>query len=208
MNSSTGGDRRAVTALWTLALFFALLAAAGLAGLDQIVAGSLSEGAVDSFWGRGVTLLDGLALRDVGDFLLGFALVLAGLLLLVMASTRSIGFPLLYVGLVQLLAYVAADMSKPWFGRVRPSEALSGSDLWFAAGNSFPSGHTAFYAGLFLPLILLFPRLSPLWAIPPLFVAAARVMERDHYLSDVSASLALAAALAALLAFVAEKGRD
>jgi membrane-associated phospholipid phosphatase len=208
MSGSTGGDRRAVTALWTIALFFALLTAAGLAGLDQIVAGSLSEGSADAFWGRGVSLLDALAMREVGDFVLGFALILAGLLLLVMGSTRSIGFPLLYVGLVQLLAYLAADLSKPWFGRVRPSEALSGGDLWFVGANSFPSGHAAFYAGLFLPFILLFPRLSPLWAIPPLFVAAARVMERDHYLSDVAASLAVAAALAALLAFVAEKGRD
>jgi len=203
-----GGDRRAVTALWTAALFFAVLAAAGLVALDPMVAGSLTPAAPDSFWGRGVTLLDTLALREIGDYLLGFALLLAGLLLIVLRSTRSIGFPLLYVGLVQLLAYAAADLSKPWFGRVRPSEALSGGDVWFAGANSFPSGHTAFYAGLFFPLILLFPRLSPLWAVPPLFVAAARVMEQDHYLSDVGASLALAAAFAALLAFVAEKGRE
>jgi len=202
-----GGDRRAVTALWTMALFFALVAAAGLAGLDFMVAASLQEAAPDSVWGRGVTLLDTVALRGLGDFLLGFALLLAALILLVLRSTRSIGFPLLYVALVHLVSYAAADLSKPWLGRLRPSEAMGGADVWFAAGNSFPSGHTAFYAGLFLPLVVLFPRLSPLWAIPPLFVAAARVMERDHYLSDVSASLAVAAAFAALLAFVAEKGR-
>jgi membrane-associated phospholipid phosphatase len=202
-----GGDRRAVAALWTMALFFAVIAAAGLVALDPMVVASIAPAAPDSFWGRGIVLLDSLALRDVGDYLLGFALLLAGLLLIVLRSTRSIGFPLLYLGLVQLLAYAAADLSKPWLGRVRPSEALSGGDLWFAAGNSFPSGHTAFYAGLFFPLILIFPRLSPLWAIPPLFVAAARVMEQDHYLSDVSVSLAVSAALAALLAFVAEKGR-
>ena len=203
-----GGDRRAVTALWTTALFFALLAAAGLAGLDAMIARFVSEAPPDAFWGRGVALLDMLALREVADFAVGFALSLAGAILLVLRSTRSIGFPLLYVGLVQLLSYAAADLSKPWFGRVRPTEALSGGDIWFAAGNSFPSGHTAFYAGLFLPLVLLFPRLSPLWAAPPLFVAAARVMEKDHYLSDVCASLAVAAGLAALLAFVAEKGRE
>jgi membrane-associated phospholipid phosphatase len=43
--------------------------------------------------------------------------------------------------------------------------------------------------------------------LPPLFIAAARVLEHDHYLSDVSASLALAALLAAGLAALAEKGR-
>ena len=203
-----GGNRRAVTAMWTIALFFALLSAAGLAGLDQIVLRSAPAAGADSIWGRGVGLLDQAALRQVGDFLVGAVLILAGLLLLPLRTTRPTGFLVLYVGLVQLLAYAAADLSKPWFGRVRPSEALAGGDVWFAGANSFPSGHTAFYAGLFFPLILLFPRLSPLWMLPPLFVAAARVLEHGHYLSDVSASLAIAAGLAALLAFIAERGRD
>lgn len=203
---SMSGDRRAVTALWTMALFFGLVAAAGVAGLDQLVAAALPAAAPGSLWGTGVTLLDTLALRELGDFLLGFALLMAGLLLLPARATRSIGFPLLYVALVHLLSYAAADLSKPWFGRVRPFEA-AGGDLWFAAGNSFPSGHTAFYAGLFLPLMVLFPRLALLWALPALFVAGARVAEQDHYLSDVSAALAIAAAFSALLAFVAQKGR-
>ncbi|HYG29070.1 MAG TPA: phosphatase PAP2 family protein [Allosphingosinicella sp.] len=202
-----GGDRRAVTALWTIALFFALATAAGLAGLDAVVFERLPAAAPDSYWARGVTLLDMVALREVWDFLLGLALVLAGAILLALAGTRSTGFAILYIGLVQLLSYAAADLSRPWFGRVRPFEAVGGSDLWFTAGNSFPSGHAAFYAGLFFPLILLFPRLSPLWGLPPLFVAAARMMEQGHYLSDVSASLTLAAALAALLAFIGERAR-
>lgn len=200
-----GGDRGAVRALWTTALCFALVAAAGLAGLDQMVGAALPAADPASVWNRGVGLLDAAALRYVGDWLLPFALLLASLLLLVLRSTRSVGFPLLYVALVQLLSYAVADLSKPWLGRTRPAETVPGSDLWFAGGNSFPSGHTAFYAGLFLPLIVLWPRLAPLWAIPPLFVAVARVMAHDHYLSDVGASLALAAALAALLAPLAQK---
>jgi membrane-associated phospholipid phosphatase len=203
-----GGERRAIRALWTTAICFALLAAAGLAGLDRVVAEAVPAAGPASPWNRGVSLLDMLALRQVGDWLLPFALVLAALLLLVLRATRSIGFPLLYLGLVQLVSYAAADLSKPLLGRLRPSEAAAGGDIWFAGGNSFPSGHTAFYAGLFLPLVVLFWRLAPLWALPPLFVAAARVMAHDHYLSDVSASLALAAALAALLAPLAQKGRD
>jgi membrane-associated phospholipid phosphatase len=203
-----GGSKRAQTAMWTIALFFALLAAAGLAGLDRILAGALPQAGPASLWSQGVALLDLAALRHIGDWLLPFVLVLAGVLLLVLRATRATGFGLLYAGLVQLVAYGAADLSKPLFGRVRPTEAAGGADLWFAAGNSFPSGHSAFYAGLFLPLAILFPRLFPLWVVPPLFVAAARVMEADHYLSDVSASLAIAAALAASLSFLAEKGRE
>ena len=204
--AAMGGDRGAVRALWTTALCFAVVAAAGLAGLDRMVAEATPQANPTSFWSQGLALLDLAALREVGDWLLPFALLLAALLLLVLRSTRSIGFPLLYLALVQLIAYAAADLSKPWFGRVRPNETVAGSDLWLQGGNSFPSGHTAFYAGLFLPLVVLFPRLAPLWAIPPLFVAAARLMAHDHYLSDVATSLALAAALAALLAPLAHKG--
>ena len=202
-----GGDRRALTAMWTVALFFVLLAAAGLAGLDGVVDRRLAAPVPGSIWAQGLALVDLVSTKEAADWLLPFILAMAGLILLVLSSTRAIGFPLLYVGLAGLLAYGVADLSKPFFGRLRPSEAVQGGDLWLAAGNAFPSGHTAFYAGLFFPLAILFPRLFPLWLAPPLMIAAARVMEHDHYLSDVAASLSLAAALAAGLSFLAEKGR-
>ena len=204
----TDGQRRAVSAMWSIALLAVVLAAAGYIALDQMVLGAAPRADEASFWARGVSLLDTVALRGVWDFLLPAALVLAGGLLLVLRATRAIGFGVLYVGLVQSLAYAAADLSKPWFGRVRPSEALAGGDVWFAAGNSFPSGHTAFYAGLFFPLVVLFPRLAPLWLLPPLFVAVARVLEQDHYLSDVCTSLALAAILSAALCYIAAKASE
>jgi membrane-associated phospholipid phosphatase len=193
--------------MWTIALFFAILAAAGLAGLDAMVDQNLAAPAPGSVWAQGIALIDLVSTKEAGDWLLPFILVMAGLILLVVSSTRSIGYPLLYIGLVGLLAYGIADVASPFFGRVRPSEALPGIDLWFQSGRAFPSDHVAFYAGLCMPLVLLFPRLSPLWLAPPLLVAAAGGMEHDHYLSDVSASLALAAALAAGLSFFAEKGR-
>jgi membrane-associated phospholipid phosphatase len=194
--------------MWTVALFFLLLAAAGLAGLDGVVDRRLPAPAPGSIWAQGAALIDLVSTKAAIDWLLPFILAIAGLILLVLSSTRAIGFPLLYVGLVGLLAYGSAAFSAPFFGRVPPSEAVQGGDLWFAAGSAFPAGSAAFYAGLFLPLALLFPRLFPLWLAPPLLVAAARVMEHDHYLSDVAASLALAAALAAGLSFLAEKGRN
>ena len=201
--------RRAATAMWTIALFFAVVAAAGFAALDGIVArytATLADGG--TVWSQGVAILDTLTLKTVSDFLLGGILVIAALLLLVLRATRPSGFALLYIGLVHAISYAAADLSKPWFGRVRPFEAIQGGDVWFVGANSFPSGHVAFYAGLFFPLIVLFPRLAPLWAIPPLFVAAARVLEHDHYLSDVSVSLTVAAIVSALLCFMAERGRE
>jgi membrane-associated phospholipid phosphatase len=194
--------------MWSIALLCAVVAAAGYLALDQMVLASAPRADAASFWARGIGLLDTAALRGVWDYLVPSALVLAGVLLLVLQATRPTGWAVLYIGLVQMLSYAAADLSKPWFGRVRPSEALSGGDVWFASGNSFPSGHVGFYAGLFFPLVILFPRLWPLWLAPPLFVAAARVLEQDHYLSDVGTSLAIAAILAAALAFIAAKASE
>jgi membrane-associated phospholipid phosphatase len=197
-----------VSAMWSFALLGVVLAAAGYLALDQVVLGAAPRADEASFWARGVALLDTAALRDQWDFLLPAALVLAGVLLLALQATRATGFGVLYVGLVMSLSYAAADLAKPWFGRVRPSEALAGGDVWFAAGNSFPSGHTAFYAGLFFPLVILFPRLAPVWLLPPLFVAASRVLVQDHYLSDVGTSLALAAILSGALCFIAAKASE
>jgi membrane-associated phospholipid phosphatase len=72
------------------------------------------------------------------------------------------------------------------------------ADTWFASGNSFPSGHVAFFAGLTLPIVALYPRLWVLLAVP-LLVATQRVLAADHYLSDVTASFGIAVATTALL---------
>jgi len=186
--------------LWLAAALFALVAIIGLLGLDGMVARATAGGAAGSLWDYGTRWLDFLTLKGISNFLLGAVLLVAAGLLLALRRTRRLGRPLLYLALVQAIATVAADLSKPWFGRPRPFEAAAGT--WFAGGNSFPSGHVAFYAGLFLPLTLLVPRWTALWIVPPLFVATARVLEHDHYPSDVAVSLALASALAAALARV------
>lgn len=190
-----------------VALVFALLTMSGLVGLDRLVAeftAGLPRG--DTFWNRGTGLLDLVLLKEISNFLLGAILLLAGGVLLTLRATRPVGRPILYLGLVQFIATTVADLAKPQLGRLRPFEAMaepSGLDTWFVGANSFPSGHTAFYAGLFFPLMLLLPRWLWLWAVPPMFVAVARVLAHDHYMSDVAASLALAAFLTAAFAPVA-----
>ncbi|HYE26753.1 MAG TPA: phosphatase PAP2 family protein [Allosphingosinicella sp.] len=196
--------------LWLAAALFALLAAAGAFGLDATVARWTAGGADGSFWDIGTRWLDLLTLKEISNFLLGALLLLAAAGLLAVSRTRTLGWPLLYLGLVQSVSTVAADLSKPQLGRLRPFEAAApgGADTWFVGANSFPSGHVAFYAGLFLPLTVLVPRWTAAWLLPPLFIAAARMLENDHYLSDVAASLALAAALAAALAPLAHRARS
>ena len=177
-----------------------LVGAVGLAGLDAQVARAVS-GALPGYWNIVIAVLDFVFLKPISNFLLGAILLLVAGVLFAIGRLRPGAWILLYVGLVQFLSTTIADLAKPPFGRLRPWEAAAqgGADVWFVGANSFPSGHAAFYGGLFLPFVALSPRLTPLWLVPPLFVAAARVMVNDHYLSDVAFSLALAALLAAML---------
>jgi membrane-associated phospholipid phosphatase len=191
--------------LWAIAALALMLTAAGMFGLDfamtRWTAGLPDGGTV---WDQGTALLDLIALKHISTFLFGFLLLLAAAVLVAMRRTRRTGWILLYIGAVQFTSTVIADLSKPQLGRLRPFEAAQqgGIDTWFVGANSFPSGHTAFYAGLFLPLMLVFPRAAWLLAIPPLFIALARILEQDHYLSDVTVSLALAGLLAIAFRFL------
>jgi len=202
-----GAGERSKNALWTAALLLALLSVAGVAALDGVVARStatLPAGVMS--WSRGAVALDSLLLRNLSAFLLGATLMLAAGLLLLIPATRGTGFSLLYVGAVQFFTTLIADLARLQLGRLPPFESAAGGDTWFVGAGSFPSGQAAFYAGLFFPLIRLFPRGAVLWILPPLYVAAARVLGQENYLSDASAALALAAALAAGLSFLADKG--
>jgi membrane-associated phospholipid phosphatase len=188
---------------WWAALAFALIAAAGLLGLDgAVVRWTAALPDDDTLWDRGTALLDLVTLKGLSTYLLGMILLAAAGLLLAMRRTRAAGWLVFYVGAVQLVTATVAERAKPPFGRLRPFQA-GGIDTWYAGSDSFPSGHAASYAGLFFPLMLLVPRLTPLWAIPTLFIALARIFDHVHYLSDVSASLALAAGLTAAFAPIA-----
>ena len=205
----TEGQQRVVRGLWTLFTLALIATAGGIAGLDTAIARwTATVPATGNWWDPVISWLDILTFKEISNFGLGFLLLVAGGLLLLPRSMRGIGWTLVYVGAVQFASTVIADLSKPQMGRLRPFEAQAnsaGADIWFVGANSFPSGHVAFYAGLFLPLMMLAPRWSLLLAIPPAFVAVTRVMDHDHYVGDVTASLALAAALTIGLRFLLDK---
>ena len=102
-------------------------------------------------------------------------------------------------------------VGKNVFGRLRPQQVLDAGDwtqpLWFAGGGSFPSGHSAFYFGLLLPLAAACPNpwLRALLLAIPLYVVLARIDLARHFLSDVAASALLAALYALLLATLARR---
>ena len=56
--------------------------------------------------------------------------------------------------------------------------------------------------------MLIAPRWTFLFAIPPLFVGASQVLDNQHYLSDVSAALALAALVTGGFAFLLRRAED
>lgn len=192
----------------TVAVFFTVVTAAGLVAVDSMVAAWTAVRPHGGIWADILALTDRIAMIEGEGLLIPSVLVIASGLLFLLRSTRPLGYLLLYVGLVQLLAAGIAEVAAPRLGRVPPFEAVAGGDVWFAAGQSFPAASVAFVAGLFFPLLLLMPRLWPVWVVPPLLVAAAVVLEHVHYLSDSAASLALAAALAAGFDWLAERGRE
>jgi membrane-associated phospholipid phosphatase len=111
----------------------------------------------------------------------------------VAAVCLGLGLALVAAGLVQLAAIHTMLLAKDYFGRLRPHELLSAADgtkAWFASGSSFPSGHSAFYFGLLLPLAAACPVRWLRWLLIaiPLYAVLARIDMAKHFLSDVSAS--------------------
>jgi membrane-associated phospholipid phosphatase len=209
MEGCTSPDARSA---WLTAGTGLLLVVAGLAGMDRFLARTdLASDELDRIWGGALSLLDVASGKGVAAFLLGGVMILAALARNGFRRRPIWSGRLFYVGGAQLLCTAIADFAKPAFGRLRPFQALAdgaGPDRWFMGPDfgSFPSGHAAFYAGLFLPLALLFPRRAvPLLAVP-LLVGAERIASNDHYASDVGASFLLAAIVAGGLWRLLEPG--
>lgn len=197
----TAGDR--LVALHAAAA--AALLVAGLLGLDRSVAEALRASGVEGLrvFREGTFLLDTASGHLVSKYLPGWLACACGLILMLPRATRRGARGALFVGLTHLASVGLASLGKPLFGRLRPHELFTAGDwsqAWFAGGGGFPSGHAAFYFGLCLPLAWLLPRWGwPLLAAP-WFVAAARVDANAHFVSDVAASLLIAAVTALVLA--------
>jgi membrane-associated phospholipid phosphatase len=200
-------------ALTLTALVCALLAAISIFGFDRRIAEAVHASAVASaaVFVEGTRALDAVSGRSLlhshalSGVLLGGILFALGVLGWLFNRGSYLARALIFTGGVQLATIASAWALKDVFGRQRPYELFAHGDwshAWFAGGNSFPSGHNAFFWGLFMPLIYLFPR----WRIPllivPLFIALARIDTSFHFLSDVLASVALAALVTLLAAML------
>jgi membrane-associated phospholipid phosphatase len=178
-------------------VIFALVAAAcmalGFAGLDRPIADWVRASGIENarFFVWGLAALDTLTVLHL--FVVPWIAIVAGTLLLRAERRGRLGLALVIAGMVQLAAIQTMLLAKDYFGRLRPYELLSAADgaqAWFAKGSSFPSGHSAFYFGLLLPLAAACPIrwLRGVLVLVPLYVIAARIDMARHFLSDVCAS--------------------
>lgn len=141
----------------------------------------------------GVTaLLDSFSLYIAWLLLGAFTL---GTLLIFSRKTRTTGFVFLTLVLAHVLASVATSTMKTEFRRARPEVYLKEGTQSAGFFNnetrdySFPSSHTSFYLSLFLPAALAFRRCAPLLLLIPVVVTLGRVVQNEHYLSDVLCSI-------------------
>jgi membrane-associated phospholipid phosphatase len=159
---------------------------------------------LDVFTGRGLVG----AHVGLGQFLLGGVLIVVGLVWLVVRRTSYAARALIFTGVVQWITLEAAWQIKDVFGRMRPFQLIEKNDwshIWFMGSNSFPSGHNAFFWGLFVPLMYAFPRARIPLLVVPVFIGLARIDENYHFLSDVLASIALACLITSLASLVFER---
>jgi membrane-associated phospholipid phosphatase len=104
----------------------------------------------------------------------------------------------MYVTIVYLLSRNLMAWGKTLSGRLRPHQWLKlGGDTFghLGDGASFPSGHVVVFAGILLPLAVVWPRSRPLLLVIP-FIMIARIAVLAHFASDVLAALALTALVA------------
>ena len=194
----------------------ALLALISVFAFDRVIAlgvhnSGLERAAVvvrlreffDFFTGRGVALLGYQV--GWGQLVLGAIFITLGLVLALVRSLSPHARAFVFVGAVQIATIEAAWWIKDFFGRLRPHQLIERNDwshIWFAGGNSFPSGHNAFFWGLFLPLAYLYPKYRIAFLIVPVFIAFARIDENYHFLSDVLGGIALAALVTLIAAML------
>jgi len=152
-------------------------------------------------------VLDTVSGKGLADSAPGFVLLALGLVAWLRPAWRPLARLLVVVALSNLVSHLCTGVLKGAFGRLRPYEIgeAGWKDRFFAGGASYPSGHATFYWGLLLPLAWGLPRWRALVLAPALYIAVARVLERDHFPGDVLAGIAVATLVSSVLIVVFER---
>lgn len=117
----------------------------------------------------------------------------------------KLAWSMLYLIAAIVISGVICDLLKGIFGRSRPGLLFQHAYFgfyWFkfkASYWSFPSGHATTSAALGMGLAMIWPRLSWLFVVLALLVAASRVLVGAHFPSDVMAGFYLGSITSILL---------
>lgn len=200
-------NRRLLATVAAIAAVFLVL---GLLGIDRPLAEWVRASGLENAaaFAQGLGAFDFVSGLHLWFWLAGCTALAIGLIGFLARREQRWPRALITAALVQFATLATMIAGKDHFGRLRPHQVFESGDwsqVWFAGGGSFPSGHSAFYFGLLLPLAAACPvrRLRFVLLAIPVFVVLARIDLAKHFLSDVSASALIAALYAWLLASVA-----
>lgn len=195
-----------------VAVVFATLATIGLLGIDRPLAEWVRSSGIEQsqVFAWGLAALDFISGISLWFWLAGCCTLAIGAVGLALRRNAHWPRAFLAAGIVQMATLETMILGKDQFGRLRPQQVLESGDwskVWFTGGGSFPSGHSAFYFGLLLPLAAACPIrwLRNLLIAIPVYVILARVDLAKHFLSDVSTSAVIAALYALLVATLARR---
>ena len=129
----------------------------------------------------------------VSKYLGGAVVLVVGLIFWVIDRRFARAKYFVFISLTHLTSRFVVTLLKNVFQRSRPSHFLDtqeyGNTFGMMGGESFPSGHVAHFLGLFLPIVVLFPRIWILLLIVPTYISLGRIILNLHYLSDILASV-------------------
>lgn len=176
--------------LLLLLAFLAILTAAGLLGMDRIVAESVRKQEPDwlhqlATW---ISLSGGIGIYPFLALVV-FCWACWG------RPNRGLRRVCLWVLTAEAATAVLVRILKVAFGRWRPDQILGGRFEFFqllkSKCHSFPSGHTADAAAVAAVLWFGFPRGRPLYVAWVVLMALARVGAEQHFVADAATGAAL-----------------
>jgi membrane-associated phospholipid phosphatase len=121
--------------------------------------------------------------------------LIVGTMLVFKAKYKKIGFALLTLLVANIGGTVLTSVIKSKVKRARPEIHLiqkqNNIELHqeLTLNYSFPSSHTSFYLSLFLPFAILFRKYACLILIIPGIIIVGRIVQNEHFLSDVLGSV-------------------
>ena len=116
--------------------------------------------------------------------------------LILFSQTRKIAFVVITCIITTGSGVMITNILKSEVKRPRPDVYLATSDKagtnqMLSKDYSFPSGHTSFYFGLCWPFWFISRRFFTCFSILPALVIIGRVVQNEHFLSDVLFSVTL-----------------